>query len=288
MEWNYLLQTAIDYMESHLLDEIDYDQIAREVGVSSFHFHRVFNMIVGMTCAEYIRKRRLTIAAEAIRYEHKRIIDVAYEFGYQSPESFNKAFVRFHGITPKEARQNNAALNMFAPLKIRLIIEGGTKMKYRIESKHTMNFIVQARSYPNEIAGDENNHDISQFWDAFINEKRFSLISDVSDDDASYGLCATQDKDAKEFKYGIGVMTEGTAEIAGFEPWVVSESTWAVFECYGNDGTCIAAMWKRIFDDFLPNSRYEMIETVDFERYPNSSKDGLFCEIWVPVKEKYK
>lgn len=164
MEWVKLLQMAIDYMEEHLLEKINYEDVAKHVHMSSYNFHRIFSLMSGMTANEYIRKRRLSLAGEELQITDKKIIDIAYKYGYETPESFTKAFSRFHGISPKAARKKGTQLCLFNPLKIKISLEGGKAMSYKIEKTSKQRFIALVRPFSNEIMNDEGNHDIPDFW----------------------------------------------------------------------------------------------------------------------------
>ena len=117
-----LIQQAICYMEEHLYEDIDYAEVAKSVHMSSYNFHRTFSFIVGMTANEYIRNRRLTLAAQELQTTDISVIDAAYKYGYESPESFSKAFSRFHGATPKQAKRKGTKLHLFNPLVIKIIL----------------------------------------------------------------------------------------------------------------------------------------------------------------------
>lgn len=115
MGWIDGLQRAIDYIEDNLTEELDYAEIARQAYSSSFHFQRVFGILCGYTLGEYIRNRRLTLAGSELASSDGKVIDVAVKYGYDSPESFSRAFSRFHGITPSQARSRKAELKSFSP-----------------------------------------------------------------------------------------------------------------------------------------------------------------------------
>ena len=138
MDWITGIQNAINYIEAHLLEEIDYEQVAKESYSSNYHFQRVFGILCGYTIGEYIRNRRLTLAGMELQTEKAKVLDVALKFGYDSPDSFAKAFQKFHGITPKEARMDGAVLNSFSRLTLKITLEGGKMMNYKIEEKPEM------------------------------------------------------------------------------------------------------------------------------------------------------
>ena len=109
--------------------------VARYVHISEFYFQKGFAMLCGFTISEYIRKRRLSLAGNEIAGSDIKIIDIAIKYGYDSPDSFTKAFTRFHGVTPTVARKKHTTLKSFAPLKLTIALEGGYLMDYKIERK---------------------------------------------------------------------------------------------------------------------------------------------------------
>lgn len=134
MNWITGIQRALDYIEEHLTQEIDYEVLAREACSSFYHFQRVFSLLCGYTLGEYIRLRRLTLAGAELAAGKIRVIDAALKYGYDSPDSFARAFTRFHGVTPSSAREEGVRLNTFTRLSIKLSLEGGCSMDYRIEN----------------------------------------------------------------------------------------------------------------------------------------------------------
>lgn len=163
LQW---IQQAINYMEQHICEDIHYDDVAKHVHMSNYNFHRTFSLVVGMTANEYIRSRRLTLAAQELQTTDLSVIDAALKYGYESPESFSKAFSRFHGSSPKQAKQNGARLHLFNPLVIKITLEGGSIMEYRMEHRKQQQFIARVMAFPSEIINDDNDHSISDFWAA--------------------------------------------------------------------------------------------------------------------------
>lgn len=141
MDWVKGVQQAIDYVETHITEELKMEEVAAECFSSPYHFQRVFSILCGYTLGEYIRYRRLTLAGRELQETSGKVIDIALKYGYESPDSFARAFVRFHGITPSEARKKGAALQAFSPLSVKIILEGGEKMQYRLEDREAMVFI---------------------------------------------------------------------------------------------------------------------------------------------------
>ena len=129
MDWIQSMQQAVNYMEENILEELAIEQIAENVYSSSANFQRIFSIITGMTIGDYIRYRRLTLAGKELVISKDKIINIAIKYGYDTAESFTKAFFRFHGINPSAAKKYNEQLKCFAPLSIQVNIRGGFNMQ---------------------------------------------------------------------------------------------------------------------------------------------------------------
>ena len=290
-----LIQQAINYMEEHICEDINYADVAKSVHMSSYNFHRTFSFIVGMTANEYIRKRRLTLAAMELQTTDISVIDAAYKYGYESPESFSKAFSRFHGSTPKQAKRKGAKLHLFNPLVIKIILEGGSIMDYRMEHRGSQQFIAMVRAFPNEIINDDNDHSIPDFWTE-CSEKNLiepmRLLRKEGKRDL-YGLCSPLKDSETHFDYGIGVMIDDDTDISkleqftnnGYSIWETKPVDYAVFKCFGPDGNCLGETWSKFFKEFAPQTGYTQTDDTDYEIYYENGESGLFCELWVPVKK---
>jgi AraC family transcriptional regulator len=290
-----LIQQAICYMEEHICEPINYVEVAGQVHMSGYHFHRTFSFITGMTANEYIRKRRLTLAAIELQTTDSSVTDVAYKYGYESPESFSKAFSRFHGSTPKQAKRKGAKLHLFNPLAIKITVEGGSIMDYRIEHKEGQKFIAMVRAFSNEIINDDNDHSIPDFWGECYAKnliEPMKLLRAEGKRDL-YGLCSPATASETHFNYGIGVAVdrdtdmEKLEELAenGYSVWETEPADYAVFKCFGDDGDCLSRTWDQFFKEFVPQTGYTQTDDTDYEVYFERGEKGLFCELWVPVKK---
>ena len=290
-----LIQQAICYMEEHICENINYAEVAKSVHMSSYNFHRTFSFIVGMTANEYIRKRRLTLAAQELQTTDISVTDVAYKYGYESPESFSKAFSRFHGSTPKQAKQKGTKLHLFNPLVIKIILEGGRIMDYRIEHRERQQFIALVKAFPNEISNDDNDHSIPDFWTEcseknLIEPMRLLRAEGKRD---LYGLCSPLRDSETHFNYGIGIMIDEDTDTTklehftqnGYSIWETEPADYAVFKCFGPDVDCLGETWSKFFKEFVPQTGYTQTDDTDYEIYFEKGESGLFCELWVPVKK---
>ena len=278
MDWIRTINNAIAYMENHLTDEITLADIAKHVNLSAFHFQRAFSLLTEMSPAEYLRKRRLSQAGADLLSGEVKVIDVAMKYCYDSPESFTKAFTRFHGVSPMQVKKGSPVqfMNRFT---VRITIEGGCIMEYNIEKWEAMDLLVHAKTFHAETCEAE----IPKFWDEYYANAEYRKIPGY------LGLCAQQKTDGDEFRYGIGCKAsdvEGIPE--GFGIIHIPEYTWAVFKCVGPVPESIQAMWERIYKEWLPVAEYELIPDYDIENYlpgDPSSRDYV-SEICIPVRKK--
>lgn len=176
MLWIEMLQKAICYVEEHLLEDIHFDDVARQVNLSPYEFHRAFSFMSGMTLNTYIRNRRLSLAGQELAQTDKKIIDIAMKYGFETQDGFTKAFTRFHGVAPKYAKEAGTQLVLFNPLTIKVSLEGGKKIDYRIEKKEKQKFAAIVREFPVETINEEGNHDIPDFWEECYDKNRISLL----------------------------------------------------------------------------------------------------------------
>jgi len=283
MDWITRLQNSVDHIENHLLDDLSIEEVAETAFVSSFHYQRIFSLLTGMTIGEYIRKRRLAMAGQEITCSGDKVIDIALKYGYDSPESFSKAFTRFHGISPAAARNPGSSLKSFSPLVLKITIEGGLTMEYRIENKQDFRVLVMSRMFTAETSSAE----IPKFWNEFFSKGCNKVAC------GRFGICCPPEKGSRQFKYGIGnYLNETSANQsdvpAGFEILDIPAGIWAVFPCVGPMPDSIQNLWKRIYSEWLPTSGYEIVPGYDIEMYTEGNVDSsdYKSEIWLPVKKK--
>lgn len=291
-----LIQQAICYMEEHIHENISYVEVAKSIHMSNYNFHRIFSFTTGMTANEYIRKRRLTLAAQELQTTDISVIDIAYKYGYESPESFSKAFSRFHGSTPRQAKRKGAKLHLFNPLVIKIILEGGSIMDYRMEHKEGQEFIALVKAFPNEIINDDDDHSIPDFWTECYEKNLIEPMKQLRPEGQRdlYGLCSPTKDSETHFYYGIGIVIDKDTDTAkleqftgnGYSIWKTRPAEYAVFKCFGPDGNCLGETWSKFFKEFSPQTGYMQTDDTDYEIYFENGESGLFCELWVPVEKK--
>lgn len=288
MDWITGVQRAIDYIEENLTEKLDYDEIAKMAYSSNYHFQRVFGILCGRTLGEYIRERRLTLAGSELASSKGKVIDVAMKYGYDSPESFGRAFTRFHGITPSQAKSRGNHLKSFSKLTVKLVLEGGTTMNYKIEEKPAFKVIEKVKSF--STIGEVNMKEIPQYWKACHNDGTIQTLCEFCEgtelDHLVLGICYDDNNDSKkEFLYSIGSGFNGKPVPDGFSVNEIKANTWAIFTCKGAMPDAIQKMWHQIYTEFFPTSDYISKNEVDFEVYPDGNMDSpdYECEIWIAV-----
>ena len=284
MDWIRGIQRAIDYMEERLTQEIDYAKVAEQAYSSSFHFQRTFNILTDMTVGEYIRNRRLSQAGEELSATNAKVIDVAFKYGYDTPESFAKAFTRFHGVTPSEARKEGVLLKSFKRLSISITLKGGTIMEYQIVKKDSFYVLVKVKRF----IADNSGSLIPEFWDESSKNDTFEVLCKHGIKKELLGLCEPGKMGEKSFRYGIGIeCAKDTVAPKDYEVWNLSAHTWAVFKCVGPMPIAIQELNRRIYTEFFPQSEFEPTGDIDFELYPEDcSKSDYSAEVWIPVRKK--
>lgn len=292
MDWITGIQQAIDYIEDHIMEPIDYAEAAKRAYSSSFHFQRVFSILCGYTLGEYIRCRRLSLAGSELLSTDAKIIDIAMKYGYDTPESFSRAFARFHGITPSQAKKNNACLKSFSCLSVKLILNGGNAMDYRIETKRAFKLVMKKKRV--SCDGELTTAEISKFWQECNDDGTIPALCKYNTSDGIFGNCivgASFGKDAAEeqFPYAIGAIYNGTpVKEKEFTVEEIPAHTYVVFPCIGKMPEAFQKLYRQIYSEFFPVSEYQPCGGTDFEAYPSSevSSPDYRCEIWVAVEKK--
>lgn len=290
MDWITGIQRALDYTEAHLTEEINYEAVAKQALSSVFHFQRMFGMLCGFSLGDYIRMRRLTLAAEDLMRTTCRVIDAALKYGYDTPESFSRAFLRFHGVSPTQARRGGT-VKSFSRLSVKLILSGGSTMDYRIEKKDAFQIICKKKQVT-KPQGDTATADIAAFWSACGRDGTIETICKYGRFDhlkGVLGICFSAAMSDTAFPYGIGAEYSGAP--MGGEGLALVEIpayTYAVFQCKGKMPEAFQATYQRIATEFFPQSNYEYGNGIELEVYPSAEvgDPNYTCEIWVAVNEK--
>ena len=293
------IQKAINYIEEHLTEELNYDRIAKESFSSPFHFQRVFSILCGYTLGEYIRNRRLTMAGQELSSTNGKVIDVAYKYGYDSPESFTKAFQKFHGVTPSQARGSGVMLKSFSRLSIKVSLEGGNIMNYRIEEKPAM----LLTGYKRRFTGSPN--DKKEQDHSFACETRLeqSILEGLSrEHETIFQLLTNFDADGYDFyyayqfpKWALKDLDDLPKDITSrYESITVPAGLYMVCEterCQFPTAKMDELRMKAV-SEWLPTSGYQLRDTPEvgvihwfWEEENEQRNNSRYCELWFPIQK---
>ncbi len=284
MEWVGAITTAVGYIENHITDSITAEDVANQVYMSPFYFQKGFSMLCGYTVGEYIRNRRLALAGGELAVSDAKIIDVAMKYGYDSPDSFTKAFTRFHGISPTMVRRENVMIKTFAPLQLQISLKGGYLMNYKIEKKESFTVLAVSKRFKYETC----KMDIPEFWKEHYANDNGKYVCGM------FGINIDEKMGNEDFEYLIADLYNPADEIPeGFVVRTIPSFTWAVFSCDGPMPTALQDVNQKIFSEWLPALKeYEFaagycVEMYDApDKYPNGTKDiNYHSEIWIPIKK---
>lgn len=281
MQWIERLNDTVNYIEAHLTGEIDYAKLAQLACCSSYHYQRMFAYMAGVSLSEYIRRRRMTLAAVDIQTGGK-VLDVALKYGYASPTAFNRAFQGVHGIAPSAAKANVVSLKSYTPIRFKITIKGAEEMNYRIEKKEAFRVVGISTALEKEI--EQNFQVVPQMWgkaaaDGTV-QKLMGLMNSQPMGVLGVSACGVE----APWRYYIAVAS--TAEIdESLEEYTVPAATWAIFSGQGT-GVSIQELEKQIVTEWLPNSGYEYGNAADIEVYLNPDPTNTQYEVWIPVVKK--
>ena len=297
MDWTVWIQNAINYIEDHITENIDYDMVAAQSFSSSYHFQRVFSTLCGFTIGEYIRCRRLSLAGTELAAGDAKVIDIALKYGYESPDSFARAFQKFHGILPSQARKSQN-LRSFSRLVLKFSLEGGNIMNYRIEEKPEMIFTGYKRRFTGTPA---SRYDQEADFYMSTRANQYILKGLSHDCDTGYNIMCAFDDGGYDF-YIASLLDEwstnnldrelGVDEAKRFEKIVVPGGQYLICETERTNypTTLFEDLRKRVVSEWFPSSGYELSNAPEISVYHWYSKHGdakinnsRYIELWLPI-----
>lgn len=296
MDWLKKMSEALNYIEDNLTNDIDYAKVARIACCSVYNFQRMFSFITDVSLSEYIRRRRLTLAAFELQNSNVKVIDVALKYGYESPEAFARAFQNIHGVTPTSARNMGVQLKAYPRLSFHISIRGDVEMNYRIEQKEA--FTVFGIEGIFTMENGENLKKIPKFWSDAMEDGSFKkLISATGEDwENKYGLCPVNAVcdyryiGDNTFPYMLCAFKTSKSSTDGFTVVDVPASTWAIFTSEEHTEAEVSSamqnLVKRVYTEWLPTSDYEKIDGYEFEMYYNKENNKCYSETWIRVVKK--
>ncbi len=255
------MNDALEYIEANLTEKIDYSQIAKIAMCSDYHFNRMFSFLSGVNLSEYIRRRKLTLAALDLKKDNAKVIDIALKYGYTSTDSFSRAFSSLHGILPSEVKKEDTQIKAYPKMTFQLTIKGVEPMNYRIVNKEPFKIVGLKKRVP--IIFNGVNPKIQEMYkvltpEIIMNLKSMSNIEPKGMISASTNFSDGRMNEQGELDHYIGVATT-EENIEGFEVLEVEAHTWAVFESVGKFPETLQDIWGRIYSEWFPSSDYEAV-----------------------------
>lgn len=291
---------VIDYLESHLTDRLDLQDLSNIICCNPYQFGRIFSYVTGIPLAEYVRKRRLSLAAAELAHGTSKVLDTAYKYGYSSPEAFARAFKEMHGISPREAAVFGAELKMYPRLAFQITIKGVESMEYKIVERDVIRGVGVTRKFgrfePNRQLDDWKDQmgEVWLFWEEFLNEGANLILRDkyklYREPFWQMGVSSTDSEGNLTVSIGAEDSGGNYPELTRFE---IPASTWAVFSTQGslNGGSHpVDALLTKIFSEWLPSSGYEQSMNYQIEVYGpgDTGRDDYQIELWIPVRLKQR
>lgn len=305
MDWISHLNKAIIYMEDHITEEIDYGEVAKVACCSSYHFQRMFSYVAGVSLPDYIRRRKMSLAAVDLQSGNKKIIDVALKYGYSSPTAFNRAFQSIHGIAPSRVKEEGVLLKSYPVLSFKLIAKGAEEMEFRIEKKEAIR--VLGVSTPLDKDATKAYEQGTVLWLRLMSE---GAPTDANGEMLDFGplwqelnaACDTKDLSLNGF-FGIEIDQEedrkfmiavasSLPESDNLKEYIIPAQTWVVFprenyfaEDY-YDTEAALAFEERLYTEWLPASGYALADSLDVSRIlPTEDLEDAPFEQWLPIKK---
>lgn len=281
MEWIEKLNNAVNYIEENLTTEVNYEKLGKIACCSTYHFQRMFTYMAGIPLSEYIRRRKMSLAAVDLQSGHEKIIDVAAKFGYSSPTAFNRAFKSIHGIAPSSVKNEGVLVKSFPPITFQVTVKGVEEINYRIETKSDFRIIGLSQPLNKNI--EDNFLIVPKMWQSASVDGTIQELAGLMNSNPKGLLGVSACNNEEEWKYFIAVSS--TVETQKFEDYRIPAATWAIFSGSGTNRT-IQELEKRIITEWLPTSGYEYANAPDIEVYLTPDPQNAQYEVWIPITKK--
>lgn len=283
-QFNHLM----DYIENHLTEEISGKEISKIVGLSDYHFKRMFSYMAGMSLNDYIKNRRLSVANVEL-INGAKVTDIAYKYGYQSIEGFSRAFREWSGFLPSEVAKNKIQKS-FPKFSFFIDIRGGISMEFKIERKEKFHIVGVSKRVPIQFEGE--NKAIIELAQSITEQQRHEMhqLADVYPHqvlNVSYDFDDGFLEEKGYLTHMIGFATTKENRFDDLEQLSIEESLWAIFPNRGPFPATLQETHAKIYAEWLPSSDYEVVDMpwISFTEH-NGTSENVYSEIWMPVKEK--
>lgn len=301
MDWIEGLQRSVDYIEDHLTEAIDYEKVAAQCFSSSYHFQRVFSILCGFTIGDYIRNRRLSLAGALLASSDAKVIDIALKFGYESPDSFAKAFKKFHGILPSQARNDGSKLRSYSRLVLKISLEGGTPMDYRIEKKPEMILTGYKAHFTGAPFGEDRKRQEEELFITTRGKQWFlsgasggsdahCVISNITEEGYDFYYCHPLDDWNRENLINRNVTGVDFIEDLGLENIYIPETTYVIFETKKTEKPIcdyfdLLGLRISILTEWMPDMGFRLSNAPELAVYHWNPRSERNIQIWMPIEK---
>ena len=282
LDWLKTFNHSLDYIEENLDKEIIVKKASEIACCSEYHYQRMFSFIANISLGEYIRRRRLTLAAYELQNGNNTVLSVGLKYGYNSPTAFTRAFINMHGITPSGAKKQGVPLKSYPRISFQISIKGDGALVYRIEEKEKIRLVGIKETVLND--GIYNFQRIPQMWAEANQNGMVQRIFELSNGNPC-GMMGAITYSNDTIDYYIAVSSDENLP-DGMNELIVEKSTWAIFPCIGRH--TIQPAWKRIYGEWFPSSGFEHTGGAEIEWYSEEdpSAEDYLTEIWIPIKKQ--
>jgi AraC family transcriptional regulator len=292
MDINKVFNNVINYIEENMCNEINYDEAAKIMGVSVFHFQRLFSFLTGTPIAEYIRCRRMTLAGFDIQKSNEKIIDIALKYGYESHSSFSRAFQLFHGVTPSAVRDKGKSIKIYPSIHLNITLKGNDIINFRIEKTDPYQLfgkddiiVPMEHKYALEFIKNYGNMVVENGSHATVNMAAGYPVDDQHLFHLLHGIYFKDKEDRTHFMYGWEKPEHEIED--GFTVVDVPKTTWAVFNYFGEHMEGLPKIWTYIYTSWLYSSGYNIDDQIFIEKesWNDDAQKEICAEVWLAIKE---
>ncbi|MFD1176382.1 GyrI-like domain-containing protein [Paenibacillus puldeungensis] len=298
MDFLERLNHAVDYMENHLDGSLDYEEAARIACCSLYNFQRMFSYIMDIPLSEYVRRRRLTLAALELQHSDIKIVDLAMKYGYESHDSFTRAFQKMHGVTPSRARDRGVILRSYPRVSFHISVRGDQEMRYTIVDKAPFEIFGIEEVFSSVY--DPAHKSVPEFWQECHENGAYEELFDAANfrrrGETYSGMCAIhgalnyRNTGNSTYPYMLFAFLTEQSDPLGYTRVSIPAHTWAIFtsEEHGYDqiGAMTSQLWKRVYSEWLSASGYDKLDGPDIEIYGDCGNGNYYSEVWIPVVQK--
>ena len=283
-----VLNRLVEFVEGHLTEEINIAELSSSLGTTEYHLRRMFSSLGGIPLSEYIRRRRMTVAAADVLGDGD-LLGIAVRFGYGSTEAFGRAFRAVHGVSPGDVRRDGGPLLTQQQLRFRLTVEGNTTMDARIADRPPFRLVGHSARVPLIHQG-VNPH--IQAHIASLPEAEHGRLKGLSDTDPAGLLQVSADVDPdytegseSTYLHGVAIVEESTAP-DDLDVIEVPAGSWAVFRTEGPYPAALQSTWAATATDWFPSNPWQLRPGPAIVAVLERSADfsTATTELWLPVE----